>query len=325
MGLGPQNLQNILGIYLPTLSGTVASTPAPTTTTCTLSGVTLANGAVVGASVVIGSAFTVITANTGNAITFTALASAPSAGATVTIHAIGGSLANVDVTITASSILLPVQLQAAYQPAADSTTATLAASAVYTGTAFDLTNARGILVTILADEAGVLQVQQSPDGTNWDTVDQLTYPGGSEGLKFTVPVVSPISSAGRLVYTNGATAQGTMRLYARTTPQPVERTTQLPTALATTGSITTGGTAQSLFGSAAWRRLFLIQNPSTATGQGITAAESLWITFGGTATTAPPSIEVVTGALIILDTVVDPQSISIIAATTGHAFTARQA
>lgn len=98
----------------------------------------------------------------------------------------------------------------------------------------------------------------------------------------------------------------------------------LPQSMAATTSITAGGTAQSLFAALANRAVFTIQNPSTATGQGITTAESLWIQWGADATTAPPSFEVVTGATIILDTKVDPRSISIIAATTGHAFYASQ-
>lgn len=242
----------------------------------------------------------------------------------VYLHTAGAPSVGQDVTIAGSNIEVPVDLQGVDQPAADSTTTALAASGTYTGTAFDTTNARGIVGSILSDQSGTLEVQQSPDGTNWDVVDTLFYPGGSAGLQFAVPVETPGASQGRLVYTDGATAQTTFRLYAWTTPQPVERLVSVPTQVAGTTSITTAATSQTLFAARPGRRFLLVQNPSTATGQGITTAESLWIGFGTAATTAPPSMELVTGALVIFDVAVDPQEITVIAATAGHAFTARQ-
>lgn len=95
--------------------------------------------------------------------------------------------------------------------ALDSTTAALAASANYTTqTPFGLANVRNIVGTVYADEAGTLEVQQSPDGTNWDAVTKLDV-AASTPTSFSVDVVGQY---GRLNYTNGATAQTTFRLYA---------------------------------------------------------------------------------------------------------------
>lgn len=81
------------------------------------------------------------------------------------------------------------------------------------------------------------------------------------------------------------------------------------------GSITTGGVAQSPAG-VARRNYLLIQNPSDAT-------EAFWIAFGGvTATLDSPSIEVAPGATYIFEgEFIPPDDISVIAATTGAKFT----
>ena len=207
---------------------------------------------------------------------------------------------------------------------AASTTTVLAANATYTSAAFSTADAAGVTGSIFSDQSGTLEVQQSPDGTHWDVVDTLYYPGGSQGLQFAVPVETPGAAQGRLVYTNGATAQTVFRLYAWTTPQPVERMISVPTVSATTTTITAGGTSQVVFAARPGRRTLLLQNPSTAALQGIATAESLWLEYGKAAVVGPPSIEIVTGAFVLLDTQVDPQSININAATTAHAFVARQ-
>ena len=92
------DLQRVLSLYLPSITSTVAATPVPTTTTATLTlagGVTLADGSAVGATLVVGGAVTRITANTGNAVTFSALASAPAAGVAANIFGIGSVEAGI--------------------------------------------------------------------------------------------------------------------------------------------------------------------------------------------------------------------------------------
>ena len=77
-------------------------------------------------------------------------------------------------------------------------------------------------------------------------------------------------------------------------------------------TIAVGGTAQSLVGANSSRKRLFVQNPSTAT-------ESLFLRFGGTATTTYTSLELLPGAAF--DSSGGPcpsDAISVNAATTGH-------
>lgn len=84
------------------------------------------------------------------------------------------------------------------------------------------------------------------------------------------------------------------------------------------GTITAGGSAQSLFASNLARKYLLVQNQH--------ATEDLWINFGTTAVVGQPSVKIVPGAALLMDGsgFVSTQSVSVIAATTAHAFTAKQ-
>lgn len=82
------------------------------------------------------------------------------------------------------------------------------------------------------------------------------------------------------------------------------------------GSITTGGTAQTVFAANTNRRYLYIQNNSTA---------ALWINFTTTATTSQPSIQIAAGADFVMDgSFVSTELVSIVGATTGQTFTAKQ-
>jgi hypothetical protein len=84
------------------------------------------------------------------------------------------------------------------------------------------------------------------------------------------------------------------------------------------GTITTGGAAQQLAAANSNRNYFLIQNPSAAT-------ESLWFRFGTGAVVGEPSIELTPGNGFVMDgNYVETELISVIAATTGHTFTAKE-
>ena len=76
------------------------------------------------------------------------------------------------------------------------------------------------------------------------------------------------------------------------------------------GTITAGGTAQTA-SSAKTRQKLVVQNPSSAT-------ESLFIDFTGAATTS--SLEIQPGQTQVFQAPIDNRALSIIAATTGHAF-----
>lgn len=83
------------------------------------------------------------------------------------------------------------------------------------------------------------------------------------------------------------------------------------------GTITTGGTAQSLAAANASRRYLMVQNNS---------AGDLWINFGVTAIVGQPSIRLQPGDAWIEDgTFVNTGSVSIIGATTGQTFSAKEA
>ena len=83
------------------------------------------------------------------------------------------------------------------------------------------------------------------------------------------------------------------------------------------GTITLGGTAQSLAPANASRKYFLFQNIS---------AGNLYINFTTTAVALQPSITVAAGGSFVMESsFVSGEAISVIGATTGQAFTAKEA
>lgn len=86
-------------------------------------------------------------------------------------------------------------------------------------------------------------------------------------------------------------------------------------------SITTGGTAQQAIATNATRKGCTIQNPATASDQGIVTAENAYVNFAGTAAAASTSFELVPGQSIScsplgIGTVTS--AVSVIAVTTAH-------
>ena len=93
----------------------------------------------------------------------------------------------------------------------NSTTDTLLADGVFTGRAINVTDYAIIYVTTISDVASAengLSVQQSSDGTNWDHTDEYTIDAGS-GKTFSFQGGTKYL---RVVYTNGGTGQGYIRL-----------------------------------------------------------------------------------------------------------------
>lgn len=91
------------------------------------------------------------------------------------------------------------------------------------------------------------------------------------------------------------------------------------------GTITTGGTAQQLAAANASRRYLLIQNLSTGV---------LWVNTTGTAAVGQPSIALKAcgvandgtgGAIVFEGSYIPPGAVSILGASTGQAFAAREA
>jgi hypothetical protein len=97
---------------------------------------------------------------------------------------------------------------------------------------------------------------------------------------------------------------------------------------ASTLTITSGGTWQALFAANNNRSTLWIQNPCTATSQGIVTAESIFVAFGTLPTVAPttggPFEMAACGSLVMSQEYVSRQAVWIYAATTSHAFAAAQ-
>lgn len=86
-------------------------------------------------------------------------------------------------------------------------------------------------------------------------------------------------------------------------------------------SLTTGGTAQTAIAANTTRKGCTVQNPATATDQGIATAENAYVNFTGTAAAASTSFELVPGQTIScapFGTGVITAAVSVVAATTGH-------
>jgi hypothetical protein len=87
----------------------------------------------------------------------------------------------------------------------------LATAGVFTGSATNLLDYSMINVSVFSDKSSAtdgLSLQQSCNGTNWDITDEYTIPA-SKGKTYSVQAACKFF---RVVYTNGATAQGAFRL-----------------------------------------------------------------------------------------------------------------
>lgn len=93
----------------------------------------------------------------------------------------------------------------------NSSTSLLGANAVFTGAGQSSLFYSAISVEVFADQASAangLSIQQSQDNINWDTKDTFSI---SAATAFTT-MVNLVGQYYRVVYTNGAVAQGTFRL-----------------------------------------------------------------------------------------------------------------
>ena len=93
----------------------------------------------------------------------------------------------------------------------NSSTATLAGDAVFTGTAEIVTGYSGITIFAYSDVASAdsgLSMQSSSDGTNWDSQLNVTVAASSREIH----TLAVISKYFRIVYTNGSAAQSEFRL-----------------------------------------------------------------------------------------------------------------
>lgn len=90
------------------------------------------------------------------------------------------------------------------------------------------------------------------------------------------------------------------------------------------GAVTTGGTSQTLNAANPSRTKLIIQNPLSATEQGIALAENLYINFTSAADVANGSIILIPGQMLTLSgTLITGELITVNAATSGHKYTAK--
>jgi len=91
-----------------------------------------------------------------------------------------------------------------------SKTAPLGANETFTSDVFNGSGYARVVGTVFADVEGTLYVEQSPDGTNWDVVEDITV-GAGEKKGYTIEIVAPYI---RVRYVNGPNPQTQFRLYA---------------------------------------------------------------------------------------------------------------
>lgn len=129
-----------------------------------------------------------------------------------------GSGAPLAVTINNSGGAATPVSQLSVISAENSRSSVLAANAVFTGQWVDVLAYGSIIVNVVSDQASAtngLSIQQSSDGINADDLDIFTI-AASTASKFVIPKQAAFA---RVVYTNGAVAQGSFRLQTILAPQ----------------------------------------------------------------------------------------------------------
>lgn len=141
-----------------------------------------------------------------------------------------------------------------------------------------------------------------------------------------------VSTAARAVNwpsASGTTAPGVVIENGSGGLSPASGGSNVVTTTARGGSITLGGTSQTLLAANASRKAFTVQNPCLATEQGIATAENLYINITSAATVStnanlavlPPcsafSIGITAGVLT-------QEAVTVISATTSHIFYAKE-
>jgi hypothetical protein len=108
-------------------------------------------------------------------------------------------------------IIIPTDKQAVYRHAEiDYTTPLGVSPAAYTSSAIDGLTLKRVTGTVYADQAGELHFEHSKDGTNWRRTRSISVVA-STPQSFDEPFYSRYQ---RLIYANGATAQGAFELVA---------------------------------------------------------------------------------------------------------------
>jgi len=137
-----------------------------------------------------------------------------------------GKIKVTDGTNTASVIKADgeyglVTVSPAHISTTNSTTTTLGIGGIFTGTAEEVVNYGIIMVIVKASHPSAtagFSIQQSTDGTNWDSTDEYTI-NANEGKTFSFQAGARYF---RIVYTNGGVAQTYFRLQTILKPSYVK-------------------------------------------------------------------------------------------------------
>lgn len=169
-------------------------------------------------------------------------------------------------------------------------------------------------VTISSDSTGTVSVTQgtSPwvsNVTQWNGTTAVTGSGTATGA---LRVELPTNGTGVVGLNAGTATIGALNPLTGTLTNR-------------SGTITSGGVSQTLAASNASRRYLLIQNPCSASSQGIATAESLFINFTSAASATSASVELAPcGSYTTEAGPVTTELITVLGATTAHAFTAKE-
>jgi len=115
----------------------------------------------------------------------------------------------VPVDIQGAAINVPISHAVRPKELVASTTTALAANASWTSASIDMLNYSKLYVTVFADQAGTLYIEQSPNNINWDVSESISVSANAG-----VAVIREIAARYcRVRYVNGAAAQTVFRLY----------------------------------------------------------------------------------------------------------------
>ena len=126
------------------------------------------------------------------------------------VDTIAGSInssSQQEVSIAASDIMVPADIQAVLKTSLGSTTTALDASGTWTGSTFDASTYTKVIGYAFSDVDGTAYVEHSMDGTNWDVSESFTVTGGSA----TTISATAVAKYVRIRYVNGAAAQTEFR------------------------------------------------------------------------------------------------------------------
>lgn len=120
-----------------------------------------------------------------------------------------GSAIMVPIDIQGSAINVPINIVIRQREQVAFTTTALPANATWTSPSIDMLNHSKLYITVFADQAGTLYIDQSPDGSNWDVTESISVLANTG-----VAVIREIAARYcRVRYVNGSAAQTVFRLY----------------------------------------------------------------------------------------------------------------